>query len=118
MSQKTTTIAHFQALRRPIPIPQDACRIYAGLARKVDPFGELTFFLRRDRRGTNITLTLSGGHGVDASALQWSLSRQHDHWPATYADARVWVREYLARYGQTATEHKSSRSERARRLGS
>lgn len=93
--------------RRPIPIPDSACRIIGMLAGEDAVPGTLfnvKFRLTRRRKGVEVFLSVPG--------FSWNLSHTEGHWPASFADARKWVAAYAARYGQVFEEVVTERQKR------
>lgn len=91
----------FRAKRRGLPIPESACRVLGDFGHGIpDTRRDVTFHLRRSKRGVDMKLAVVGR----SIAFTWSLSLLENVWPATYADARAWLATYAARHGQVFTE--------------
>lgn len=91
----------FRAKRRPVPIPDAACRLFGDFGMGApETRRDVTYALRRTRRGVDMRLAVRGS----GTGFIWSLSVQLDAWPATFADARAWLGDYAARHGQVFRE--------------
>jgi|GEM_PF-6539735 len=86
-------VCNLERPRRPLPIPETACRIFGFSA--PDTWGA-RFSLRRSKRGVIITLIVPG--------FSWDLSHLEGRYPANFAEARKFVKQYGLRYGQTIEE--------------
>lgn len=87
------TVTPMKRKRKPLPIPETACRMF-GFS-KPDTW-DARFSLRRSKRGVIITLIVPG--------FSWDLSHLEGRYPANFAEARQFVKQYGLRYGQVIEE--------------
>ena len=79
-------------VRRPFPWPESAGIVLDTLGLAVPgTYLDLEFNMRRRKEGTEI--------GFRLGKFWWNVSYQTGHYPATFSEARTWVKGYAARYG-------------------
>lgn len=86
-------VTRFRSLKRkPLPMPSIVTKVYgSGLASPPCEFDEVTFSLKRSKRGAVIYL--------HQSSQTWNLNYAIDKWPATFDEARKLVATVAATHG-------------------
>ena len=105
----TSNVVALRRKKRPIPLPADACRVISDLGGSVPDAWNVRYSLRRCKDGTRVTLSIPG--------FVWNLSSYENHYPPSFAEARLWVAQYLGRYGQEAIEAEPNRPRAKRPSG-
>lgn len=98
------SITPMKRKRQPLPIPETACRFFGG---KLPSTLNVQFTLRRSKQGVIVML-------IAPSRFSWNLSSLEGRYPANFAEARQFVKQYGLRYGQTITEVPKPKQEKER----